>query len=124
MIEEVCRQELKESVKKRPLSIIEKKFFLDGRARNILKIEDVYAQSFSEESSSATASRYVQMFSFQKPDGSQVRLLRSPQNGGMSLSKPNLVTPKIRCQVVWSLFKGKAVRADLKVSLSNMDPSR
>lgn len=124
LIEEACRQELQRSIKKRPLSLIEKRFFLDGRSRNILKIEDVHAQSFNEESSSATASRYVQTFVFQRPDGTPVKLLRSPQNGGMSLSKPNLVSPKIRCQVVWSLFKGKAVRTDLKVFLSDMGNSR
>ena len=124
VIEDACRQELQRSIKKKPLSLIEKRFFLDGRSRNILKIEDIHAQSFNEESSSATASRYVQTFIFQRPDGAPVRLLRSPQNGGMSLSKPNLVSPKIRCQVVWSLFKGKAVRTDLKVFLSDMGNSR
>ena len=118
VIEEVCRQELKNSIKKKPLGHVEKRFFLDGRSRNILQFEDVYAQSFNEKSASATASRYVQIFGFQKSNGDPVRLLRSPKNGGMSVNKPNLVIPQIRCEVVWSLFKGKAVRADLKFFLS------
>ena len=124
VIEEVCRKELKESIKKKPLSNIEKRFFLDGRSRNLLKYEDIQSEDFNEESSSATASRYVLDLGFKKSNGAPVRLLRSPQNGGMSLSGPNLASPKIRCKVVWSLFKGKAVRADLKVIWASVNSAR
>lgn len=112
---EACKAHIAETIKKRPLSRLEERFFKDGQSRGLLHFDQLEAGKFVEGSSSATVSGYIQEFSFIDAKGKPVRLHRSSKSGGLSLDQPNLVTVRLQCKVTWSLFKHSIIQIDLKV---------
>ena len=120
-IEKHCYAKVMESFKTRPPSLIERKFFIDARVRGILKAEQLKATEFAEGDSSATAANYIQEFAFFDGQGKKIKLVRSPETGGISMTKANIVTPHIQCSVVWGMFKGKVLKDRLKTILVKVD---
>ena len=120
-IEKYCHEKILDTIKKRPLSRVERSFFKDGKARGILKAEQLSPLDFAEGRSSATAVSYVQEFSFVDDKGRTVKLIRDEKNGGIDVKGGNIVTPRIQCTVTWGLFKGEVMRDQLKVIMVKLD---
>ena len=120
-IEKHCYDKIMASVNTNSLNLIERKYFKDGRSRGILKAEQIKATKFSEGSSSATASNYMQEFGFHHANGKKVTLVRSPETGGISMTEPNIVSPNITCTVIWGMFKGKVMKDSIKTTLISVN---
>lgn len=114
-IVEACKSHIAETIKKRPLSRLEERFFKDRQSRGLLQFDQLKPGKFVEGSSSATVSGYIQEFSFVDAKDQPVRLHRSSKTGGLSIDQPNLVTVRLQCKVTWSLFKRSIIHIDLKV---------
>lgn len=121
IIEKHCHDKILEQIKSRPLSRLERRFFKDGKARGILKAEQLSPKGFAEGVSSATASSFIQEFVFIDQKGQKVRLIRNSSNGGIEINGPNIVSPLIQCKVIWGLFKGKVMKESLKVIMVTQD---
>jgi len=121
IIEKHCYDEIISHIKQKPLSRIEKSFFRDRRAHDVLKLEQISPSEYAEGTSSATAANYIQEFSFIDRKGKTVKLIRSEKNGGVDVQGGNIVTPRIQCTVTWGLFKGKVMRENLKVIMVKLD---
>ncbi len=121
IIEKHCYDKIISHIKQSPLSRIEKSFFRDHRAHDVLKLEQISPSEFAEGTSSATAANYIQEFSFIDRKGKTVKLIRGEKNGGVDIHGGNIVTPRIQCTVTWGLFKGKVMRENLKIIMVKLD---
>ena len=111
-----CEKKIKSYFKRRPLSILEQRFFTDRRVHNVLKIEQLKLAEMQETSTSATISVFQLNFAFKDPTSDKPIVLHNNENtGGISLKGPNKVTYRIRCRVHWSLFKSKVIQERLAI---------
>ena len=121
VIEKHCHDKILARLKKRPLTQVERGFFKDGKARGILKPDQLSPKAFAEGNSSATALSYTQEFIFVDQKGQPIKLIRDSKNGGIDINGGNIVTPHIQCNVIWGLFKGKVMKDSIKVILAKQD---
>jgi hypothetical protein len=117
-----CLGKIKNYFKKRPLSILEQRFFTDRKSHDVLKVEQLNLERMEETSTSATIIAFQLNFSFKDPiTNKPITLHNTDRTGGVSLRGPNQVTYRIRCSASWNLFKSKVIQERLSIKQINLN---